>query len=341
MGFVARMALATVLPVLLAAGTGCRRAGPSLADDHPGIEPKPSGRFLGENLPKPDPERPVIDLSRPESLGRSLDPSSEDDAAYEAAMRGEAWAQTKVGKSYVTAPDDADRFQQGLDFLRRAAEQNDAEAVYLLATMTAAGAGVEQSNVEAFAQMKRAAELGWADAQFALGTMYFEGNGTAQDPAAALVAFRSAAAGGNKEAMFTAARIMLTQPDPEMRAEGLGLMNRAVENGHIQATLMLATAYGRGENGLPKDEAKAEALLKPAAERGDADCQITLASLYKFGDSFAARRDESQVWLQRAADQGHPKALEILRSESEETQQPAGLSKPQALRAGGPAGPTE
>jgi hypothetical protein len=228
----------------------------------------------------------------------------------------------------VTAPDDADRFQQGLDFLRRAAEQNDAEAIYVLATMTAAGAGMEQSNVEAFAQMKRAAELGWADAQFALGTMYFEGNGTAQDPAAALVAFRSAAAGGNKEAMFTAARIMLTQPDPEMRAEGLGLMNRAVENGHIQATLMLATAYGRGENGLPKDEAKAEALLKPGAERGDADCQMTLASLYKFGDSFAARRDEAQVWLQRAADQGHPKALEIL--SSEELQRPSG-----------PAGPTE
>jgi TPR repeat protein len=112
--------------------------------------------------------------------------------------------------------------------------------------------------------------------------------------------------------MFAAARIMLSQPDSEMRTEGLILMNRAIENGHIQATLMLATAYGRGSNGLPKDEAKAEALLKPAAERGDADCQMTLASLYKFGDTFAARREEAQVWLQRAADQGHAKALEIL-----------------------------
>jgi TPR repeat protein len=96
------------------------------------------------------------------------------------------------------------------------------------------------------------------------------------------------------------------------------LMNRAVESEHIQATLMLATAYGRGERGLQKDETKAEALLKPAAERGDADCQFVLASLYKFGDTFAARRDEAQIWLQRAADQGHPKAVEILRSESEE-----------------------
>jgi TPR repeat protein len=121
---------------------------------------------------------------------------------------------------------------------------------------------------------------------------------------------------------------MLSQPDAEMRSEGLALMNRAIENGHIQATLMLATAYGRGSLGMPKDETKAESLLKPAAERGDADCQMTLASLYKFGDTFAARRDEAQVWLQRAADQGQPKALEIL--SSEELQRPAG-----------PAGPTE
>jgi TPR repeat protein len=103
-----------------------------------------------------------------------------------------------------------------------------------------------------------------------------------------------------------------------MRAEGLALMKRSIESGHVEATLMLATAYGRGSMGMPKDEIGAEALLKPAAERGDADCQVALASLYKFGDSFAARRNEAQVWLQRAADQGHPKASEILQSESDE-----------------------
>ena len=281
----------------------------------PGVTAKPSGRTLGGEPAGPS-EQPV-DFSRPQ-VRQDQSSSANNQADYtEAALRGEAWAQTKLAKSYLADPGDRGRWLQGVDYLRRAAEQNDAEAVYMLATMTAAGAGVEQSNVEAFAQMKRAADLGWADAQFALGTMYFEGTGTTQDPAAALTAFRSASAGGHKDAMFAAARIMLAQADPEMRAEGLALMEDAIANGHIQATLMLATAYGRGENGLPKNEAKAEALLKPAAERGDADCQMTLASLYQFGDSFAARRDEAQVWLRRAADQGHPRALEILRSESE------------------------
>jgi TPR repeat protein len=309
--------------LLRTAFIGVLASSSSWAQQSPGLSAKPSGRTLAE--PTAPPAEQPVDLSRPNAQTDISASASGDDVSLDAAMRGEAWAQTKVGKSYVTSPDDPDRFPQGLDFLRRAAEQNDAEAIYLLANMTAAGAGVEQSSVEAFVQMKRAAELGFADAQFAVGMMYFEGAGTAQDQAAALAAFRRAADGGNKGAMFAAARIMLSQPDSEMRSEGLALMNRAIENGHIEATLMLATAYGRGSNGLPKDEAKAEALLKPAAERGDADCQMTLASLYKFGDTFAARRDEAQVWLQRAADQGQPQALEILQSgEMQRLAEPSG-----------------
>jgi len=293
----------------------------SLAQQNPGVSARPSG----QTLDGPAAEEQLIDLSRPEMEQTALAPTTAESEYFDAAMRGEAWAQTKLGKIYVAAAGDPARQQRGLELLKQAAEQNDAEAIYIVASLSAAGAGVEQSNVEAFTQMKRAADLGFAEAQFALGTMYFEGLGTAKDDAAALALFRRAADGGNKEAMFAAARIMLSQPDPEMRTEGLILMNRAIENGHIQATLMLATAYGRGSNGLPKDEAKAEALLKPAAERGDADCQMTLASLYKFGDTFAARRDEAQMWLQRAADQGQPKALEILQSgEMQRLAEPAG-----------------
>ena len=280
---------------------------------NPGLTVEPSGRSLAE--PDAAPVEKPLDLRRAEPEPVSLEPTLEEEAFFGPAMRGEAWAQTKLGKLYVTASGDPRRLEQGVDLLRKAAEQNDAEAIYLLATMTAAGAGMEQSNVEAFEQMKRAADLGFTDAQFALGTMCFEGRGTTKNETAAVNWLQKAATGGKKEAMFSAGRIMLARPDPEMRAEGLALVNRAIENGHIQATLMLATAYGRGSMGMPKDEAKAEALLKPAAERGDADCQVTLASLYKFGDSFAARRDEAQAWLQRAADHGHPKALEILQSE--------------------------
>jgi TPR repeat protein len=313
--------------ILRTAAIGVLASSSSSAQQSPGLSAKPSGRTLSE--PSAPPAEQSVDLSRPNPQ-TVIKPNAEEEVFFDAAMQGQAWAQTKLGKLYVTTANDETRLREGLSLLRKTAEQDDAEAIYMLATMTASGAGVEKSDVGAFEQMRHAADLGFADAQFALGTMYFEGNGTAQDQAAALASFRRAADGGNTKAMFAAARIMLSQPDAEMRSEGLALMNRAIENGHIQATLMLATAYGRGSMGMPKDEAKAEALLKQAAERGDADCQMTLASLYKFGETFTAQRDEARVWLQRAADQGHPKALEIFRSEQEQVQRPAG-----------PAGPTE
>jgi len=279
----------------------------------PGVTAKPSGRILGDPDARPV-EQP--DFSRPKRQQISAEPTNAESDYFEAAMRGEAWAQTKLGKIYVAAANDPERQRRGVELLQQAGDQNDAEAFYVLASLSAAGVGLEQSHVNAFEQMKRAADLGFADAHFALGTMYFEGVGTTKDESAALAFFRKAAEGGNKEAMFAAGDLMFSQPDPEMRAEGLALINRAIESGHIWATLVLATAYGRGSNGLPKDEAKAEALLRPPAERGDADCQMVLASLYKFGDIFADRRGEAQLWLQRAADQGQPKALEILRWEA-------------------------
>jgi len=283
----------------------------SPAQTDPGLSTKPAGVTLsGERI---GPEKPPVDLSRPEPEATQAAVPLEGAEFFEAALRGEAWAQTKLGKIYVAAPDDA-QLERGVTLLGEAAAQHDAEAIYFLATLSAVGHGVEQSDLNAFEQMKRAAELGFAEAQFALGTMYFKGSGTNQDEAAAIQSFLQAAKQGHIEAMFASGRILLAKPNPEQRGEGLALMGRAIASGHIEATLMLATAYGRGSIGMPKDEAQAEAILKPAAERGDADCQMALASLYKFGDSFAERRALADDWLQRAAEQGQPRALEILAS---------------------------
>jgi hypothetical protein len=285
----------------------------SPAQTDPGLSIKPAGVTLsGEKI---GPEKPPVNLSRPEMRQKEILPTSLGAEFADAASRGEAWAQTRLGKLYLEAPGAGQSLGQGISLLQEAAAKDDSEALFLLATLTAAGHGVEQSEVEAFAKMKRAAELGWRDAQFALGAMHFVGRGANKDETAALESFLQAVQQEHVEAMFSAGRILLSKSDPEQRREGLGLMGRAIDNGHIEATLMLATAYGRGSLGMPKDESQAEAILQPAAERGNADCQFALASLYKFGDSFAARRDEAQVWLQRAADKGQPEAAEALRAE--------------------------
>jgi hypothetical protein len=312
MGFVARMALVTVLPVLLAA-TGCRRAGPSLADDHPGIEPKPRGRALGENLPMPDPERPTIDLSRPESLGRSLDPSSKDDVAYEAAMRGEAWAQTKLGRSYVMEADTAERVQLGIDFLQRAAAQRNAEAVQVLAGLATSGMQSEPSGITAMESLRLTAELGNADAQFELAASLASSSASPEVSEEALDWARKAAVQGHAGAQHAAGVSLLRRAaSPQDISEGLTFLERAVAQNHREALMVFAGILTRGEFGLTKDQARAEALLTPRAESGDPQFQFGLGTLLLYSDQLAGRKDEAKQWLTRSAEAGYGEAKDLL-----------------------------
>ena len=301
-----------LLPGIIAAALGTS----AWAQQNPGLTTQPSGRTLTE--PDTPPAEQPVDLSRPERKPPILEVRTEEQAFFEAATRGEAWAQTRLGKLYVESPDDPVRLQLGLELLNAAAAAGIADAFFELAKMALAGRGIERSPSTAFGYMKQAAELGLPDAEYELASMYSEGRGTAKDPVAALLWARKAAANSHPKAAVAVGAIMLQSQNRATQTEGLEMINRAVASGDKEAALALATAYARGDQCVLKDEKRAEELLKPHADKGDAESQFALASLYQFGDSFAARRDEAQVWLQRAADQGHPRALEILGSESEE-----------------------
>jgi TPR repeat protein len=187
---------------------------------------------------------------------------------------------------------------------------------------------MEQSDKESYKYMSRAAELGSPEAQYELANMLANGRGMARDMEAAIVWGRKASAQNYAPAQFALGRALVGSIEQQRKNEGIDLLLKAAEAGQTEALLFLSTGLGKGDFGLPKDEARAEALLLPQAEKGNADCQFVLAALYQHGDTFAERRGEALVWLRRAADQGHPKALEILRSE--EMQRPAE-----------PAGPAE
>ena len=129
----------------------------SPAQTDPGLSTKPAGVTLsGERLA---PEKAPVDLSRPEMRQTERLSTRLESEYADAATRGEAWAQTKLGKAYVANIEDAQIQQRGVELLSQAAEQDDAEAIYLLAMLSVTGIAVEQSNLNAFAQMKRAAEL--------------------------------------------------------------------------------------------------------------------------------------------------------------------------------------
>jgi TPR repeat protein len=73
----------------------------------------------------------------------------------------------------------------------------------------------------------------------------------------------------------------------------------------------MAARYLNGE-GVPRDETRALALLRPAAERGDAEAQFLLGLSYRSGRGVAANDVEANRWLERAAKQNHAQAQYLL-----------------------------
>lgn len=87
--------------------------------------------------------------------------------------------------------------QQAVDWYRKAAEQGDADAQYILAQMYFDGRGVPQDDRLAEAWYRKAAQQGYASAQVNLGLMHVTGRGVSKDDHQAVVWLRKAADQGN------------------------------------------------------------------------------------------------------------------------------------------------
>ena len=247
------------------------------AQSNPGLSVQPAGRSLAD--PEATTIEKPVDLLRPNPVQPTNETSFADDPLNAPEFQDRPWAQSLLGSKYVRSSESGEQVSEGLELLNTAAEQGEPTA------------------------------------QYELATLYAEGIGVPRDLNAALLWAGKAADQGNREAQFSVGRTLIESENPTSKAKGLDYLTKAAEAGHSTAVLLLATAVGNGQFGLTKDEARAETLLKPLAEKGNADCQFVLAALYQHGDMFANRRDEAQVWLKRAADQGHVRALEILQSE--------------------------
>ena len=304
---------------LAAIVAGCSRPPEQVAlpewERNPGLEPKPAGRVLivgektlGENS---------VSMAAPAPSAVRLDVSPEEQEYLAAAEAGQVWAMTRLGVLYARSENNPARWQKAAELLRKAAEQDDAEAHYTLAGMAATGRGVPTSDFTAFEHMKEAATRGMAEAQYELAGMYSGGRGTTVDKAAAIEWGRRAAERGHQPGQLLLGRLLLESSDKSASAEGAQWLDRAAAAGNRQAALVLSAALARGENNLAKDELRAEQLVKPLADKGDADAQFILAWLYSFAEKFADRRALARDYLQKAIDGGHPhaaKALEELKA---------------------------
>lgn len=311
--------------------TGCPRSPeqPAWPESkfNPGLTLKPAGRILGEKNTDLAEENAVPLTSALPQGEVPKDTSSLEKQYITAADEGQVWAQTRLGVLYARTENDPLRWEKAVRLLQLAAGQGDGEAQYELAVMAATGRGMPASDVEAFTYMNQAAARGVADAQYQLASMHAGGRGTLADKQAAAEWGRRAAAQKHIPAQFFLGCLLIDSGDGALKAEGVNWLKRAAETGSRQAALFLAAALARGEYGLAKDEVEAEALLKPLAERGDHEAEFVIAWLYMFADKFADRRALARDYLEMAAEGGHERASEVLKTFPPEDRQAKGEAK--------------
>ncbi len=223
------------------------------------------------------------------------------------------------------------------EWYRKAAEQGEPDAASNLAALLSVGADVERNLAEAARWYRVAAEQGHFNSQYRLALFLRDGTGVEANPAEALKWLRLAAAQKPddpdvKSALAEAER-MLSRSTAEIAESafriGLGFcrqgekgkktwgkaaehLQRSIDAGGDQARGLLAGLYRRGQ-GVPRDDAKADALIAPVEAATDPRLLCSLGTSYLENglvpEKYAARAAD---FFRRSAGQGFVPAHNFL-----------------------------
>lgn len=116
------------------------------------------------------------------------------------------------------------------------------------------------------------------EASFIIGAMYFAGQGVAPDKERAIQYYEKAALMNYAPAMTTLA-ILYSQENKYDLAERHAV--RAAEKGDVEAQMLLASWYEHGN--LPVNYKKAEHYYELASKQGDFTAKNNLAMYYRYG----------------------------------------------------------
>jgi TPR repeat protein len=261
--------------------------------------------------PKPEPA-PVI-TAPAKVIKTALDPA----VLLPKAMAGDLEAMFLLGTYY----DDKEWVStEGLKWLRAAAEKNHPRAQFRLGLLYKDGKGVKQDVKEAQKWFQKADGANLPLAAFSLGMLEWQGSLGPRSLEKTYSWCDRAAPGltddaDRKDAEALAALGWMYQEGmgrPTDLKKAADFYKEAAEQGYAPVDTIVAGVYLQGKLG-EVNRAEAERLLTKAAERGYAEAQVSLGELF---DEYTGRKNptgkdfkRAQPWYQKAADQGHGRAL--------------------------------
>lgn len=199
------------------------------------------------------------------------------------------------------------------------------DALFNLGILAEDGLGEPRDMAKAETLYTSAAGAGNFKARYRLGILYSAGSLLPRDTAKARNYLTLAAQDGDKEALAMLAA--LDQPGRPRssfeEAEWLGasgqhgeaaaLYRQLAEAGDPRAQTRLAWMHEAGQ-GVSRDLQEAARRFELAAVAGEAEAQYALAVMMRTGKGRDKDLAQSEMWLQRAADQRYPAAVAALKS---------------------------
>lgn len=202
--------------------------------------------------------------------------------------QGNADAQYQLGVIYgrgnAAAPEDD---VAAAKWYRMAAEQGHEGARARTALMYAYACGVERNDAEAAKWFRISAEAGAEGSMFHLGRLYLAGRGVHKDVAEATRLWKKSAELGYARAQYFYG--VISRP-------GDGVKKAEMAEAEINQWL---------DGYVNNDFAKALAVVRPAAARGDAWAQAFLGSMLEKGEGTTRDDAEGLKWNTLAAEQGY------------------------------------
>lgn len=208
---------------------------------------------------------------------------------------------------------------EALKWLSSSAEQGDAERQFNLACYLMGGFGLQRDVPAAVRWFRKSADQGYVDALHNLGLIHAYGDGVPRDLEEADRLWKIGAEKGDPSCQYQLAMSYMRQASLTIyekgkvvkhvsEADGLALLRKAADQGHVEAQFVLGNAYRLGAHGVMPDSVEAAKWYRKSAEQGHPYAQFSLALALRNGDGVKQDLAESIVWYRKSAEGGADKA---------------------------------
>lgn len=215
-------------------------------------------------------------------------------------------------KAYMNADGEKKDLVRAYELMRAAADQGHVDAKAIVGYLVYTGTGVSRNENDGVRFLKEAADEGSSKAAFNLAKILIKQDTKKSEEALAYM--KQAADSGMLQAELALAEWYYfgENGSPVNYPEALKFYERAAEKGNPVAENAVGAMYYYG-TGVPLDEAKGTRYFQKAAENGMARAQVHLAHVYLMGGTLPRNKVEALKWIFRANVQGEVAARVTLR----------------------------